>query len=129
MSINAVPKRHSSREIPLSYTCPVDEVTTTSDSNTRWVECPLVANEYICYGSCLDLQDLARSEDFYTDQFISIFERLASKRKVTIRCLRIECLKHQKILLTNMLLNPNEPKSNVKSTLDRVTGHLQDEDF
>lgn len=127
MTINAVPKRMCSSQLPECYTCPIDRVTKSSDGKARWVRCPLVSEKFISYGSCLDLQGLARSEEFYSDSFVDLFENIAEQRGISMGSARVICLRHQSDLLTEMLALPEEDSKEVRLELFRVYSRLADE--
>ena len=80
----------------------------------------MLDGEYICYGSCLDLQSLARSEDFYEDSFLDLFKVVTKMEKHTLREARNLCLNHQLKLLEQMLENKDENTDLVNQTLKYV---------
>lgn len=127
MTINAVPKRVSSSQLPCGYKCPIDSVSESSEEHGEWVECPLVSKEFISLGSCLDLQDLARSEEFYSDPYLDMFETVASKEGSSVKNVRRACLRHQADILTEMVSESESDSKQVRQTLFRVNARLSEE--
>lgn len=97
MAVNAVPRRLRSVEIPEGYKCPVNGVSSSRDDDVRWVACPLFLGDFISYGSCLDLQGLARSEEFESDPYRDMFEDIAKQRGASLAAVRMQCLCHHQI--------------------------------
>jgi len=104
MTVNAIPKRVFSSDLSEGYKCPIDSVSDSSEAAGEWVQCPLVSQEYVSLGSCLDLQDLARSEEFYSDPYLDMFEAIATRSSSSVEDARKTCLRHQAELLTKMVL-------------------------
>lgn len=127
MTVNAIPKRVLSSELTEGYKCPVDSVSESSEPTAEWVRCPLVSDEHISLGSCLDLQDLARSEGFYSDPYLDMFEAIAACKEVPIENARRICLRHQADLLTDMISKADEDGDGVRRTLFRVYSRLAEE--
>lgn len=116
-----------SSELPPGYKCPIDSVSESSEATGEWVQCPLASGEYISLGSCLDLQDLARSEGFYSDAYLDMFEGIAERRQIAIGEARRMCLRHQADLLTEMISKADEDSEGVRRTLFRVYTRLAEE--
>lgn len=116
-SINAVPKKFSSTDIPdhEGYHCPVSEIS-TSDKNEKWVYCPMV-EQFICYGACLDLQAIATAREFENHPFVDDFYKLSSYTNLNVVELRKICLNHQEEILNEMLLDPLENHDEVNALL------------
>jgi hypothetical protein len=74
----------------------------------------------IFIGSCLDLQAVARSENFCRHLYFGLFERVSAQTGAPALELRRICLEHQKIVLTEMLEDPLEDLGLVRQTLDRI---------
>ena len=120
--MNAVPKCFPPSEIDNfeKYQCPISGVSARgNNAPSRWVECPLVKGA-ICYGSCLDLQSIARDEEFETHPFVDIFYKLSQEIDAKVIELRKTCLTHQREVLQDMLNDPLENNSSVRQLLDFV---------
>lgn len=104
MSMNAVPPRVTAAQLGIdeNQACPACGTQDTTRSR-RWVRCPMLGHSAICYGCCLDLQDLARAPDFDSDPFRDLFDRLASDTGREVRELRQLCLGHQQELISVQL--------------------------
>ena len=121
--MNAVPPRFSIKNLKgyERYICPASNIRAfEANMPEQWVHCPLFNEKPIGYGSCLDIQGLARAEDFETDPFIGLFEELSRKTGKNVKELRKVCLKHQSQLLKIMMNNPNENKNALSDLLNWV---------
>lgn len=127
MTINAIPERVSSSELPIGYKCPIDSVSDSSEATGEWVRCPLVAGQYVSLGSCLDLQNLARSEGFYSDPYLDMFEAIAKRTGVPTGVVRSRCLQHQVDILTETISKPDQGGNEARLTLFRVYSRLAEE--
>ena len=104
------------------YRCPVSGTPATGvDARERWVRCPLVNNRVIFIGSCLDLQAVARSKDFWNHVYVGMFEKLAAQSGTATAELRRVCLTHQVEVLQEMLTDPSEETQLVQELLNQVT--------
>ncbi len=84
----------------LSYLCPICRTQSTLDAvDTGWVMCPLLQDEFICLGCCIDLQKPARAADFESHPLAYLFQDLATQTSQNISTLRRICLFHQQSLL------------------------------
>ncbi|CAN5300899.1 hypothetical protein BH10ACI1_BH10ACI1_29740 [soil metagenome] len=82
------------------YSCPLCEVQKIGDkADTGWVLCPMVDNNFICLGCCLDYQTVAISEQFEDHPFYGLFKDLAKEKSSTPTKLRLICLQHQEMIL------------------------------
>src|SRR5436190_2018867 len=78
------------------YRCPLCDVQTTADEvDTGWVLCPMLDSDPICLGCCLDIQNVARIEDFATHPYHDLFEDVSLKTGKEVTELRQICLIHQ----------------------------------
>jgi hypothetical protein len=96
--VNAVPPVFAGLEVDRTgrYSCPLCEVQRTgADVDTGWVACPMVRNQMICLGSCLDHQAAARSRTFDTHPERYLFSKLAKETRQSEQVLRAVCLRHQ----------------------------------
>lgn len=103
--MNAVPERFPPSEIKnfQNYICPISGIKANGkNAPSQWVNCPLV-EQPICYGLCLDLQSIARDDEFDDHPYVEDFYNLAKKLKVHVLKLRKNCLNHQKKILIEML--------------------------
>ncbi len=82
------------QKIDACYQCPLCK-TGRHDPHQKWVRCPLVGDNYICIGCCLDLQGLARAIDFEGDPFRGLFDEVSVVAKRSVVRLRRNCLEHQ----------------------------------
>lgn len=120
--MNAVPKRFSSLEINnyKTYHCPISGVAAYSNNaSTRWVNCPMVNDRPICYGLCLDLQSIARDDEF---EYVEDFYELSKKLKIDVAKLRKICLSHQREILLRMISDESYPEDRepAKKLLDWI---------
>jgi len=125
--VNAVPDRIRSSQLDGIYICPVDKTSSSENEQTKWVKCPMLKNKHVCYGSCLDLQNIARYKRFYDDPEIKIFEKIGKREQLSVSYLRSICLKHQRETLSEMMSKPEENHSEVKKTLKNVIARLNEE--
>ncbi|WP_107668559.1 hypothetical protein [Cyanothece sp. BG0011] len=103
--MNAVPERFPTSEIKnfQNYVCPISGIKANGkNAPSQWVNCPLV-EQPICYGLCLDLQSIARDDEFDDHLYVEDFYKLAKKLNVDVLKLRKTCLNHQKKILIEML--------------------------
>jgi hypothetical protein len=70
----------------------------------------MVDNVPICYGCCLDLQDLARTLGFEADPFRDLFDKVATVTNRGVRELRQTCLDHQQELIDRQLESATDPE-------------------
>ena len=104
--INAVPRRYSSAELNIApdARCPLCR---TSERGGRWVLCPMIGGQPICYGCCLDYQGLARAVDFEDDPFRDLFDDLSRQTGLPVVTLRRRCLEHQQEIVSEQLGDPH----------------------
>lgn len=105
--INAVPPRYKAADLNIAPNakCALCKTIDTSQDR-RWVVCPLVNGQAICYGCCLDYQGLARTLEFEDDPFRDLFDSLAHKTGESVATLRLKCLEHQQEIVSERLRNP-----------------------
>lgn len=126
--MNAVPERFPPESIDNyhSYACPVSGIPAYgSNAPRKWVHCPLVGNNFISYGICLDLQGLARTENFQSDSFVTLFEDLSAKENISVDQLRRLCLSHQVEVLSRMTEDSSEDIEkviNLKNWVESLLG-------
>jgi hypothetical protein len=104
--VNAVPHVVPGFEVDPTgkYLCPLCKVQRAGDEvDTGWVACPMVDNEMICLGSCLDYQAVARSSAFETHHDRRLFSKLAREARQTEQGLRAVCLRHQAKIIEDQL--------------------------
>lgn len=104
--MNAVPTVITGTEIDATgnHACPLCGVQRTGDvADTGWVYCPMIEGQAICLGCCLDYQRVARTEDFSSDPFCTLFTDLAASAGIPMDRLRSACLRHQADLLMSEL--------------------------
>ena len=72
----------------------------------------MVDNEAICLGSCIDMQDIARSRGFESDIEKYVFDDLSIKSGKSVVHLRGACLRHQLEVIDEQLrLDPINPEN------------------
>lgn len=82
------------------YRCPLCGVQATGDQHdTGWVRCPMIEDQWICLGCCVDHQAAARAEDFARHPFHDLFDVLSRQRGETVVQLRRKCLEHLAAIL------------------------------
>ena len=109
------------------YRCPISGAPAAgADAEELWVSCPLVNDQVIFWGSCLDLQTVARNTDFLTDIYFDLFHDISRLTGVPIDELRTVCLRHQFDVLNEMLTDPTEDYNLTKDLIDRIRALLDD---
>lgn len=96
--MHAVPPFHSADEVDgrrghRCLLCGVED--TTDPADPGWVRCPLVGDQFVCLGSCLEFQSVARSRDFERHAARDLFDALANDSGRSRSALRLACLRHQ----------------------------------
>lgn len=92
------------------YRCPTcNAQSTISKVEIGWVSCPMIGNNYICVGCCIDLQSIAHSESFDQRSDFKDFRNAADLARETTKTLRDICLKHQ-IKVCEEILSTNRPR-------------------
>ncbi len=84
-----------------------------------WVKCPLIDNNPISLGCCIDFQSAARAKDFKNYTLRYLVEDFSKKDGNSIESVRVKCLKHQMEILSN----PNYEvidKKGLKDLIDKV---------
>lgn len=66
-----------------------------------WVKCPLVDNNPISLGCCIDFQSAARAKDFENYALRYLIEEFSKKSKRSKEFVRVKCLKHQLQILSD----------------------------
>lgn len=106
MVMDASPKTMSALEIDPTgrYKCPLCKVqTTASKVDIGWVFCPMIDEQPICFGCCLDYQSVAVSDAFDRHPAREDFDSLAQKTGKGVSMLRLICLQHQEAVLVARL--------------------------
>jgi hypothetical protein len=89
------------------HSCPLCKVeNTASDYDIGWVICPMVNHKPICRGCCFDYQSIARSPEYLTHPYRDDFEGLAKMVDNEVADVRLVCLQHQEVILTEDLTQP-----------------------
>jgi hypothetical protein len=107
ITMNAVPLVVSGTDVdPIGrYSCPLCKRQKTGDAvDIGWVLCPMVRDEMICLGSCLDHQAVARSSVFHSDDQ-PLFDKLAREMREDKKVLRWRCLRHQAEIIEDRLMS------------------------
>src|SRR5688572_19967927 len=102
MTINAIPDLVDPQDInlPKNYICPLCEAQSVADKDsTGWVLCPMLENQAICLGCCLDHQAVARSFDFDGHPYRDLFDNVSQLSGKPVVTLRQICLQHQSDIL------------------------------
>lgn len=100
-----IPSRLSGVEIDPTgrYRCPLCGSQIAGDSaDTSWVRCPMLADQVICLGCCVDHQAVARADDFDSHPFRDLFVHVARVTGSTSSELRRRCLQHQASILESI---------------------------
>lgn len=98
MTINAIPDLIDLDQttLPENYVCPLCQAQSVKDrDSTGWVLCPMLDNQAICLGCCLDHQAVARSVDFDQHPYHSLFDTVMNLSSKSISATRQICLEHQ----------------------------------
>lgn len=93
-----VPTQASARNVdPMGgYRCPTLSSAKYGDSeNPGWVQCPMLNGEMICFGSCVEFQKVAKSEDFDSHHDKGLMLKLSANIERSVRELRTICVQHQ----------------------------------
>jgi len=112
--MEAIPKKFEAGQIDPRgrYKCPLCVVQTTADDvDTGWVHCPMLNDRPICIGCCIDLQSVARVEDFATHPYRDLFDEVSLKTGKEVAELRQICLSHQEAIT----------RANLEKELDEYT--------
>lgn len=102
--MHVIPLVFTADQVPKldSYFCPTCRIQSTSDpADPGWVRCPMVNDEFICLGCCIDHQKPARAENFAEHPLADLFEELSNRTGRSITSLRKICLLHQESLLND----------------------------
>jgi hypothetical protein len=127
--MDAAPDTVAARVVDPSgrYRCPLCAAqSTSSDPDIGWVACPMIGDEYICLGCCLDYQYVARSERFDEHPYREDFDRIAQKAGKDVRTLRLICMRHQESVLVADLERGVRPdvERGVRELLEEVRGRV-----
>jgi len=93
-----VPTQISGRQVDPTgqYRCPLCEVQSAGDSeDPGWVRCPMLDGKMICFGSCVEFQKVARSEDLDSHYDRGLMLELSSSVGRSVTALRSTCVQHQ----------------------------------
>lgn len=112
--MDAAPRHISAHEVDPSgrYECPLcgAPTRTTPERDTGWVHCPMLNDQVICLGCCLDYQYVARSLNFSEHPSREDFDRLASVTGKNVTELRRTCMEHQISVLEADLESGDQPE-------------------
>lgn len=123
--IDATPRPVDAEQIDPTgrYKCPLCLVqTTASKPDIGWVFCPMIDNQPICVGSCLDHQNIANSQDFDGHPFRNDFDSLSERTGREVSELRLICLRHQESVLVAELEQNEYPalEKNIREWLKDI---------
>jgi hypothetical protein len=111
--MDAAPPHISAREVdPLGrYMCPLcgAPTATTPERDAGWVHCPMLNDQIICLGCCLDYQYVARSPNFSEHPSREDFDRLSKMANKGLSELRRICMEHQVSVLEADLDHRDHP--------------------
>lgn len=128
--INAVPPRYTSGDLSLTpgAKCRLCQSGQSGRVTQRWVLCPMVGGQPICYGCCLDYQGLARSLDFEDNPFRDDFDSLSRKLGIPVAELRHTCLGHQQDIVLEQLgaPDPAEDRRDLLELASHIAEALED---
>lgn len=104
------------------YFCPECKVQNSEDeADTGWVKCPIVDNNYICLGSCIDVASNARATDFDDPRYFAIRDFAKNIGEDTNK---IICLQHQIHIIENELIPEETELHNIKK-LEELLLHIK----
>ncbi len=101
-----IPKMYSGQDVSAIegiYKCPLCPQSVLDEADTGWVSCPMLEDQFICFGDCLDHQYCARSIDFDKHPYRPLFDILEVMVGKTPEMLRKTCLRHQREILMEKL--------------------------
>jgi hypothetical protein len=103
---NAVPRRYAATELGMKQDaacalCGGREL--DPEIPQDWVRCPMVRDRPIGLGCCLDYQGVARAQDFESDALRDLFETLSRRTNQSVAVLRLQCLRHQRQIVSERL--------------------------
>jgi hypothetical protein len=97
--MDAAPQHMSAHEADPTgrYNCPLcgAPTATSPERDTGWVHCPMLDDDIICLGCCLDYQSVARSLNFLQHPAREDFDRLSMMTGKEVGELRRICMNHQ----------------------------------
>ena len=133
MTINAIPDLLDSREahLPETYVCPLCRSQLVADKDsTGWVLCPMLNDQAICLGCCLDHQAVARSPDLETHPYRDHFDAVARLTGEPVATLRLICLEHQSSIAHRKLDMAHDKESKDKilallKSIQKATGCIE----
>ena len=129
-AMDAIPPYISGRKVDPTgrYKCPLCRVQGTGDpEDTGWVSCPMLQNQMICLGSCIEYQKVARSEEFSTHFDKEHFEELSSRTRQSVSELRRTCMRHQLQIVGEQMSDQTSDRDRLralKATVLKVLTHL-----
>lgn len=129
--MDAAPRHVSARAIDPSgrYECPLcgAPTATTEENDSGWVVCPMLNDQAICLGCCLDYQAVARSANFAEHPSREDFYRLSKKTNKDTTTLRRNCMEHQVRVLEADLERGDQPdlERGMRDLLFSLRGELK----
>jgi hypothetical protein len=120
--MHAIPERFDQKMIDPSgcYVCPLCQAQSTSDeSDTGWVYCPMLRDRPVCLGCCIDYQSVARADEFDSHPYRDLFDSLSAQGGMTVERLRQICLNHQVTIVRGQLNSAHN-----KTSADELEGLL-----
>lgn len=116
---NETLRKELSLKLGKAYICPECKVQNSEDeADTGWVKCPIVDNNYICLGSCIDVASNARATEFDDYRYFAITD-FAQKIGENPNNVRKICLKHQMYIIENELI-PEETEPYKREELEEL---------
>jgi hypothetical protein len=108
-----------------NYICPLCKTQITSDEvDVGWVYCPMLENQAICLGCCIDHQSVARSDDFDNHTFRGLFDDIVLLTGKNASELRRICLQHQEEVVKKQLDNGAKDEEQLNLLLQKIQQSL-----
>lgn len=124
-----IPDKYSSKELKTSrkYIDPLCGIQHSEESDVEWVQCPLIDNQFIGLGCCIDYQTTALEDDFDHAYFRELYDTASRQTNQSVVFLRCVCLEHQHEILVQRLQDHTYKQYHVKfqAHLERVEELLE----
>ena len=110
-----------------AYKCPLCRTQRAGDeADTGWVSCPMVEDQMVCLGSCIDYQAVARSEVFLDHPDRDLYDELARRVGAKIEVLRSVCLRHQVSVIDERIRQGDIDAEGLKKIRESIQSRLVD---
>ena len=84
----------------------------------------MIGNDFICTGSCIDHQGVARSEVFHDDPDRGLFDKLAAATGKRVAELRWICMRHQVQIIDEQLERGEDDSVELRTLRSNIVRRL-----